>query len=201
LTDANRAFCLLRNQPDAPSHISITLAPEPLPSSRERDAMRRELDTAISSSPTLDDSDDALRITPETLRAIHALHSSNPEASDDITNDEIELLISALQSKAITPAERALGHFTRRKLKTLDTWPQWEAGEHKQLNQFHDLGMFGSPCSLPSGAILLNSHWQYRIKLSGKRRSRNCCDGSPRAAPRLHALAETYASCVEQPIF
>jgi hypothetical protein len=61
--------------------------------------------------------------------------------------------------------------------------------------------MFGKPCYPPKNAILLNSHWQYRIKQSGKRRSRNCCDGSACAAPKLHALAKMYASCVEQPIF
>jgi hypothetical protein len=104
--------------------------------------------------------DNALQITPETLCTIHTLLcSSTPVDSADIMNDKIELLISALQSEAITEAERALGHFTRRKLKTLDTWPQWEAGKHKQLDQILDLGMFGTRCFLPSGAILLNSHW------------------------------------------
>jgi hypothetical protein len=96
-----------------------------------------------------------------------------PLDCDDITNNEIKLLISALQSKAITDAKKALGHFTRCKLKTLNTWSQWEAGEHKQLDQFHDLGMYGKPWYAPSGAILLNSHWQYQIKLSRKQRSHN----------------------------
>jgi hypothetical protein len=43
-------------------------------------------------------------------------------------------------------------------------------------------------------------HWEYRIKRDGTRRSRQCCDGSPRAAPALHRLVSTYSSCVEQPI-
>ena len=38
------------------------------------------------------------------------------------------------------------------------------------------------------------------MKPNGTRRSRNCCDGSPRAAPALHKLASTYSSCVEQPV-
>ena len=50
----------------------------------------------------------------------------------------------------------------------------------------------------PSSSLHIGN--TYRIKTSGKRRSRNCCDGSPRAAPKLHAMAETYALCVEQPI-
>ena len=34
----------------------------------------------------------------------------------------------------MTPKEEALGYFTRRKLKKLSTWNEWEAGEHKQIN-------------------------------------------------------------------
>ena len=44
-------------------------------------------------------------------------------------------------------------------------------------------------------------HWQYRIKVNGKRRSRLCCDGSPRAAPEVHSTTNTYASCLEHPVF
>ena len=36
------------------------------------------------------------------------------------------------------------------------------------------------------------------VKRDGQRRSRQCCDGSKRAAPRLHALAQTYSACVEK---
>ena len=61
--------------------------------------------------------------------------------------------------------------------------------------------MYGDPIPKPDGAIVLRPHWQYHIKRDGTRRSRNCCDGSPRSAPSLHAVASTYSSCVEQPIF
>lgn len=85
-------------------------------------------------------------------------------------------------------------------LKQLDTWPLWEAGERKQLDQFHDLGMYGAPVPRPPNAIVLWQHWQYHIKRDSTRCSRNCCDGSPRAAPALHRFALTYSSCVEQPV-
>jgi hypothetical protein len=75
-----------------------------------------------------------------------------------------------------------------------------DSAEVTQLDQFHTLGMYGEPIKPPPDAIVLSPHWQYRVKTSGKRRSRNCCDGSPRAAPKLHAMAETYASCVKQPV-
>jgi Reverse transcriptase (RNA-dependent DNA polymerase) len=60
--------------------------------------------------------------------------------------------------------------------------------------------MFGEPVPKPPGAIVLCPHWQYSIKRDGTRRSRNCCDGSPRSAPLLHGIASTYSSCVEQPV-
>ena len=109
--------------------------------------------------------------------------------------------IHALQSEAITDAERALPRFTRHRLKKLDTWPLWHKNEVTQLDQMYDLGMFGSPTRPPPAAQILRLHWQYRIKVNGKRRSRSCCDGSQRAAPALHAQADTFASCLEHPIY
>jgi hypothetical protein len=60
--------------------------------------------------------------------------------------------------------------------------------------------MYGEPVDPPPNAIVLRQHWQYKIKRNGVRRSRNCCDGSPTAAPLLHKVASTYSSCVEQPV-
>ena len=58
-------------------------------------------------------------------------------------------IINSITLQAITPAEQALGKFTRRKLKNMDTWNDWQAGERKQLNQFHDLQMFGEHMARP----------------------------------------------------
>jgi len=104
-----------------------------------------------------------------------------------------------LQSEAISPEERALPRFSRRGLKCLPTWDLWHKNELEQLVQMKALGMFGSPIKLPEGGILMRFHWQYRIKVNGKRRSRLCCDGSPRAAPEVHST--TYALCLEHPAF
>ena len=60
--------------------------------------------------------------------------------------------------------------------------------------------MYGKPCKLPPNGILLRSHWQYQVHQNGDRRSCNCCDGSKRAAPLLHAIAKTYSSCVKQSV-
>jgi hypothetical protein len=137
----------------------------------------------------------------DALHAIHHLHTADPLDCDDITTNEINPMSNASQSASITNAERALGSFTCRRLNTLDTWPIWHSAEFTQLDQFHALGMYGKPLYPPKTAFILNSYWQYRIKTSSKCRSCNCCNGSPCAAPKLHALAQTYASCIKQPIF
>ena len=115
----------------------------------------------------------------------------------------IQSAINTLQSDSITPEEAAIGHFTRRKLRKLSTWNEWKKGEHKQLNQFYDQKMFGDavdPLTLPKDACILRPHWNYVVKRSGVRRSRQCCNGSKFAAPLLHAMVSTWSSCVEMPI-
>jgi len=130
---------------------------------------------------------------PVALAATHRL--LDPDADLD------KLRVSALQSEAISPEERALLRFSRRALKRLPTWDLWHKNELEQLDQMKAQGMFGSPIKLPEGGILMRFHWQYRIKVNGKRRSRLCCDGSPRAAPEMHSTTNTYASCLEHPVF
>ena len=58
-------------------------------------------------------------------------------------------VINSIISQAIPPAEQALGKFVRRKLKNMNSWNDWEAGERKQLKQFHDLQMFGHHTARP----------------------------------------------------
>ena len=101
----------------------------------------------------------------------------------------------------ITSAEDALKHkLTRSKLLRLPTWPLWEQAEFKQLDAHHAQNMFGEPIIAPDNAIVLHPHWRYKIKLDGTRSARECCDGSPRAAPQLHRSdVITYASCIELP--
>ena len=130
---------------------------------------------------------------PSIIAAIHRLL--------DPDFDTQEMKMSALQSEAITTEEKALPRFSRRSLQRLPTWDLWHKNEVEQLDQMNALGMFGAPVKLPEGGILMRFHWQYRIKVNGKRRSRVCCDGSPRAAPEVHSSTNTYASCLEHPIF
>ena len=73
----------------------------------------------------------------------------------------IQIVTNSITSQAITPTEQALGKFTRRKLKNMDTWNEWVTGDRKQLNQFYNLQMLGKSILYPTedNAVILQSHW------------------------------------------
>ena len=75
-----------------------------------------------------------------------------------LSTEAISLAINAIKSSHTTPAEHALGSFTRRKLQQLDTWPDWKQGEISQLDKMDKLGMYGKPCKAPCNAIVLRLH-------------------------------------------
>ena len=106
--------------------------------------------------------------------------------ADDVTkcdhnaNITSDFLMEALQSEVSTPEEQALTSFTRWKLKTLSTWDGptgWLATEKKQLDQFHNIEMFGPPVDPPRHVTVLRPQWNSRIKSNETRRSRLCTDG------------------------
>ena len=74
--------------------------------------------------------------------------------------------------------------------------------EWKQLNRYHDVGMFGTPIPPPPASKILPWVWTYLYKenpLTGEDepKSRGTCDGGKRRNGTV-TLAETYASCVDQ---
>lgn len=160
------------------NNLELELAIERKPSSAE--AWRAVAEHNIMQPGTLQDNDHQHQLTVADVRSIAAVRYPHLDFSEaSISTNEMEMAIKAIQSQAITPVEQALGRFTCHKLKSLTTWDEWRAGEHKQLDHFHDLKMYGQPMPKPPGAIVLRPHWQYSIKRDGTRRSRNCCDGSP----------------------
>ena len=196
--DAVRVFLQLRK--DGVQHIHLDFAREEKLNAADRRRAEREHHFDANPYREMDDDEHTPVLSVDCLRAIAAIRYPDLDFSTDvISSEEITIACNAIQA-ATTPEEHALGKFTRRKLKKLSTWPLWQAGEFKQLDHFHSLGMFGKPIPRPKGAIVLRPHWQYHIKRDGTRRSRNCCDGSPRAAPALHGIASTYSSSVDQPI-
>jgi hypothetical protein len=97
-----------------------------------------------------------------------AIADATPKYSDDAD----DLLVEALQSELITPEEQALSSFTHPKLKTLSTWggpSGWLAAEKKQLDQFHNIEMFGPPVDPPKNTTVLHPQWTSRIKTNGTR--------------------------------
>ena len=84
-------------------------------------------------------------------------------------------------AKAILPKnKRSSTKLTRRKLKKLPNWHQWQMSEYKQLNQYHDQKMFGEPCPLPDGANVLDLLWTYNVKTDGTLKARCVCNGQPK---------------------
>ena len=89
------------------------------------------------------------------------LQSGLDFSGGSISADIILTVINSISSQAITPIEQAFGKFTHCKLKNMDTWNNWESSKQKELNQFHDLQMFGEDIARPleENIVVLQSHW------------------------------------------
>ena len=122
--------------------------------------------------------DDAPDLDIFSLCAIAALQSGLDFSKESISTDIILTVINSITFQAIIPAEQALGKSTRRKLKNMDTWNDRDAGKRKQLNQFHDLQMFGKDMARPldENSVILQSQWQYHVKKDGQQRAQQCCN-------------------------
>ena len=128
--------------------------------------------------------DSPIHLSVDQLRVIDAILSEStsppggallvPDDNNDNSFDCPPLLIRSLNTTSYgTPEEQALGSFTRRKLKRLANWSQWQASEFKQLNSMDKQEMYGPPCLPPADAIILRQHWNYSLKSDGTRKARN----------------------------
>jgi hypothetical protein len=88
-------------------------------------------------------------------------------------------------------------HLTRRFLQKQEDWNDWQASEHKQLNQYEAQKTFGEPCRLPPNANLLPLLWTYLIKDCGTKKARCVCNGSKRQKGTV-TLGDTYAGSLDQ---
>ena len=118
--------------------FTIDIAPVP---KTPRKTIWKECDENNIFIPDPRETNSASSISVETLKSITKLRLDTTTFEDEPSYEQIVLAINALRSTEVTPEEQALGRYTRRKLKTLDNWPKWLAGERKQLDQFHDLQM------------------------------------------------------------
>ena len=73
----------------------------------------------------------------------------------------------------------------RRKLKLQDDWNGFCLSEWKQLNRYHDVGMFGDPVKRKFGMVILPWVWTYMYKdTKGEinkdaTKSQGTCNGGP----------------------
>ena len=92
---------------------------------------------------------------------------------------------------------------TRAKLKLQDDFEHWLQGGWTQLDKYELQDSFGDPIPWPDGATVLPFVRNYLLKqypLTGTLiyKARGTCNGGPRYG-RAVTMAETYATCVEQP--
>lgn len=123
-------------------------------------------------SPDVDlDEDHIPSISIDDLRHITAILNDDISYDDllSIPISELEIAINAIKSTKTTPEEQALGHFTRRKLKILPNWNDWNEAEFRQLDRYAKFEMYGLPQFLPKNKkyVLLRPHWQHHVKRSG----------------------------------
>jgi hypothetical protein len=190
---------LCRTAPDEePPIVNVTLAPE-----RKSDVR------ASGGSPLHLRLHDlrhicALRSVSPTDQSTAALRQAVASFENMLSDHDLNALLHRLQTDCMTDEERKLTRFTRRNLKKLSNWPEWDAAFDAQLDAHYAAGALGLPVPRPSptsdGFInILRIIWSNVVKPDGKRKCRACIDGSRRAAPWLHLFAQTYASCIEQP--
>jgi hypothetical protein len=142
---------------------------------------------------------DQLRTISAILLSSSLSHKPDVPDNDDTDDDHVQLWLRSLNTTTHgTTEEQSLGSCTRRELRNLSNWNEWETAEFKQLYSMAKQEMYGAPVLAPKDFIVLRQHWNYSIKSDGARKAQNCCDGSPRAAPQLK-LANTYSSCIKQP--
>ena len=77
--------------------------------------------------------DDVPQLDIVSLWAISSLFLGLDFSADSISTDIMLTVINSITSEAITPAEQALGTFTRRKLRKMDTWNEWEPVSYTHL--------------------------------------------------------------------
>jgi dUTP pyrophosphatase len=100
--------------------------------------------------------------------------------------------------KPILPKSKQRGHkLTRRKLRKLDNWKEWQKSEWLQLQQYEDQDTFGPPCKLPLNANCLDLLWCYNIKDNGTLKARCVCNGKP-SNKNTAVFGYTFAKSLDQ---
>jgi hypothetical protein len=67
-----------------------------------------------------------------------------------LCDQDLNALLHRLQTDCMPDEERKLTHFTRRNLKKLSNWPEWDAAFDAQLDAHYAAGALGLPVPRPS---------------------------------------------------
>jgi hypothetical protein len=216
--DVDTVIDLLRASSAPPSTVEVVLAPErradfddrPSPLHlRISDLRRIHAIQYASTSSELPRTSSELPSTsselPTHMRdAVAELYDDLDPASIADLMAQVEFSIGRLQTDAMTDEERKLPSFTRGRLKKLSNWSTWDSACDSQLDGHYESTTMGKAIKRPAPVNgrppnVLRVHWQMAVKTDGVRKARACLDGSKRAAPWLRDVAQTYASCIEQP--
>jgi hypothetical protein len=86
-------------------------------------------------------------------------HKPDVPDNDDTDDDHVQLWLRSLNTTTHgTTEEQSLGSFTRRKLRNLPNWNEWETAEFKQLDSMAKQAMYGAPVLAPKDSIVLRQH-------------------------------------------
>eukprot|EP00957_Ditylum_brightwellii_P151073 11504037-Ditylum_brightwellii.AAC.1 len=86
---------------------------------------------------------------------------------------------------------------THSKLKREVDWGEWLAAEKVQLDSMEELNMYDAPTYAPKGTKILQPIWTYMVKHDGRKKARNCCNGSVLKGKGVD-YAHTYLLCASQ---
>eukprot|EP00957_Ditylum_brightwellii_P003173 241711-Ditylum_brightwellii.AAC.1 len=136
---------------------------------------------------------DQLRLVVSALHEIK--HGTNLDDNDDFINDEIVMAIAV--DSNITNILHKKPILTCSKLKQEVDLGEWLAAEKVQLDSTEELNMYDAPTYAPKGTKMLQPVWTYAVKHDGRKKVRNCCNGSVLKGKEVD-YAHTYSSCTSQ---
>ena len=126
--------------------------------------------------------------------------SGDDNFSDDDWDDILHAVVHGIKSGQGSGGISQGSEFTRSQLQRGPDWEEWQQAEWEQLDEMHKCDMYGDPIkvhTLPPDAIILRAVWAYRIKHGGRKKARNCCNGSPLRGKGIQ-YAKNFAACISQ---
>jgi hypothetical protein len=209
--DVQACLDAIASAPDPPQSIRVLLAPERRSGSPQASPLHlrmadvRRICALLDVDPTDVGPTRYSKAVTDYMKSELVPRESLIVLDDWLPDGLKDFPIHRLETSGMTDEEKALKSFTRRALKNLDNWKEWDEAFDTQLDQHHEAGTFLEPIPRPtvspSGGIpqILRIVWSNLVKSDGRRKCRACLDGSKRSAPQLRNYGRTYASCIEQP--